>query len=140
CALPIYQLGSVARVWSSSRIADDEYELELVLGSPMLALGPVELVEPLTTEVFNIALVQRGGPSPGGMRELLVYKEYVSSIDFLGQHHPDVGGDFYAGTGTHLADVHGTPERFILPTAGSTEPFSTSTNPVVAGGTSEQNK
>ncbi|WAS91221.1 choice-of-anchor D domain-containing protein [Nannocystis punicea] len=129
-----------ARIWSSTFIAADEYELELLNGSPLLANGAVELVEPLTTEIFNIALVQRGGTSPGGQRDLLVYKDYVSSIDFLGRHHPDVDGDFYGGLNTHLADIHGTGERFILPTAGSIDVYSTDRNPSATGGTSEQNR
>jgi len=46
------------------------------------------------SEVFNVALVQKGGAagSGTGLREAIIYKEYVSPIDFLG---PNYGDDLF---------------------------------------------
>ena len=130
-----------AQVWNATRISDDEYELQLLLGSTALALGPAQLVEPEATEIFNVTLVQRGGPAPGGARDRLIFKEWISSIDFLGAHHPRAAGDFGGGgAATHKADVHGTEHRLLIPTEGSRDMLTTSTNLPAAGGISEENK
>jgi len=133
------QGGAIAAVQTATRINPTEFDLLLTAGAT-INVGAVELVEPLATEIFNVALVQRGGPTPGEPRDLLVYKDYVSSIDFLGKHHPDVLKDFYVAHASHLADIHGTGERYIMPTEGSVDPFGTRPNPAAAGGTSEQNR
>jgi len=61
------------------------------------------------TEVFNIALIQKGGTAPPAdpseKRELIVYKEYVSGIDYIIRP----GGKFL---------IHGE-ERNVLPTSKS---------------------
>jgi hypothetical protein len=48
---------------------------------------PIELIEPIATEIFNVALLQKGWCAPhlgdGDVRERVVYKENISPIDFL---------------------------------------------------------
>lgn len=81
--------------------------------------GPCLLMEPVATEVFNIALVQRGGPARAGagLNEALVYKEFISHIDFITV--PSAGG-FYApdGSGREI-EIHGDGNRLVLPTEGA---------------------
>jgi hypothetical protein len=105
-------------IWSSQPdpLLPNTYVLELMMGSPVLAPGPIELEEPPATEVFNTALVQRGGPNPGGKRELMIYKDAISGIDFLGAH---MGGALYNGDANHTADVEQMMDRVLLPTAGA---------------------
>jgi hypothetical protein len=80
---------------------------------------PLELVEPIGAEVFNVALVRRGGPdpkpAPPGLRQAIVFKEYISSIDFLGKNNNEM--DFYDEKG-HQILIYGKT-RTALPTAGS---------------------
>ena len=42
--------------------------------------GPADLLEPVGTEIFNVALVQRGAR---GAESLVVYKEFISQLDFV---------------------------------------------------------
>jgi hypothetical protein len=96
----------------------DEYELTL-RGQPKISVGPCQLVEPIATEVYNVALVQKGGPSNGstGLREAAIYKEYVSHIDFIGKGDYD---PFYGRKGKgRKIEIHKEKSRTVLPTAGS---------------------
>jgi len=79
------------------------------------------------TEVFNIALVRKGGPDPAPepgeaprlsdpSRELLVYKEYVSHIDYL--------RDRTIPWDERKIQIHGEDDRRVLPTEGSQDRFS----------------
>jgi len=82
------------------------------------------------TEILNIALVQKGGKENSvssngqrGLRQALIYKEYISSVDFLGK---DFGkGDFYAN---RQIDIHGDKNRTVLPTEGSQDDLSIKEN------------
>jgi len=87
----------------------------------------IDLMRPIgDTEIFNIAMVQKGGKensisSTGqkGLRQALIYKEYISSVDYLGK---DFGkNDFYAN---HKIDIHGDTNRTVLPTEGSQDDLS----------------
>src|SRR5207237_10281995 len=100
-----------------TRTSDYEYELDLDAPGAALNIGPFYLLEPISTEVVTAAFVKKGGADPardtslvrkGGLRELLIYKEYVSPIDFI-----------TPPTGTRGEDIviHGN-ERVVLPTAG----------------------
>lgn len=97
--------------------ATEEYELELAGGAWRAA--DCSLVEPDTTEILNVALVQKGGSGTGvaGLKELLVYKEAISSIDFLGPNYSDKGWFRPSGEGrqVYIYDHY----RLVLPTAGS---------------------
>ena len=84
------------------------------------ARGPVRLFEPVTTEILNVALVQKGWPAPDptgkGIKAAMVYKEYVSPIDFLGS----VRSTFHASDGSgRVIDVHGETGRRVVPPVGS---------------------
>lgn len=82
------------------------------------------------TEIFNVALVQKGGKENSvtsngqkGLRQALIYKEYISSVDYLGK---DFGkGDFYAN---RKIDIHGDKSRTVLPTEGSQDDLSLQKN------------
>jgi len=97
--------------------SDDVYLLE-VISKGKWGTGPVALIEP-STEVLNIALVQKGWPAPSpcdkGLRAAIIYKEYVSHIDFL--------RDKTKYPGWELKDrritIDDKEERRVLPTAGS---------------------
>lgn len=134
----LHQDGNAACIDRAVRLSATEYELHLASGSPTLNQGPVDLEEPPTTEIFNVAFVQRGGPSPGGQRDLLVYKDYLSAIDFFGRQHKDVLNHFYNSDGEHVADIHGT-ERFLMPMMGSVDGFSVDRNSIAKNAISEQN-
>lgn len=98
-----------------------ETEYKLYLHTPQVfAQGAFTLSEPSATETFNLALIQRGGQpvSGGGLSEAIVYKEFISHIDFLGGN----GGTFHDRTGVgRTAEIHGVTQRVILPTSGSTD-------------------
>ncbi len=93
-------------------------------GSTNCSTGPVDLEEPPATEILNVALIQKGWPAPAlGPKDLkaaAVFKEYVSSIDFLGDHF---GKDAFneLGGGGRLITVGGQDKRMVLPTAGSAD-------------------
>lgn len=104
------------------KTAPDLYEVRLVTPNSF-APGFATLYEPLSTEVFNIALVQKGWPAQYGrksdMKRALIYKEYVSAIDFIGKNSKNVNAWFdVAGIG-RLIEIHGESDRFVLPTSGS---------------------
>ncbi|MYN16811.1 hypothetical protein GTP81_08605 [Rugamonas sp. FT107W] len=83
----------------------------------------VSLIEPLSTEIFNVAMVQKGWHSgtpgrlaDGSLASALVYKEYISPIDFKTGtrdtfHEPTGGG--------RTVFIDGMPSRSVMPLAGS---------------------
>ena len=86
--------------------------------------GAVDLIEPEAVEVFNIALVQKGWPKPAPRRKELqsavVYKEYVSWIDFLGPNYGDAAWNAAAGRLIQLDDsALSKPVLPVRPTEGS---------------------
>lgn len=105
----------------------DEYWL--TLGNPgNFTTSRVELREPISTEVTNAALVQKGYPSPymgdKGLRSVAVYKEKVSPIDFK-----KTTTDWHKVDGSHrLISIHGTNDRPVLPTEGSDDLVGASPN------------
>lgn len=128
-----------AGIQRSTRLSDTEYELELD-NTEVFALGAFELHEPIATEVFNLALVQKGGPSAGkgGLREAIVYKEYVSHIDFMGPNSTAYN-DFHDASGKgRLINIHGEAARGVLPTQGSRDVLGANpNNPSSTGSGSE---
>lgn len=116
----------------------------LTLGNPRpFQTAPVRLVEPISTEVTNAALVQKGYPSPymgdKGLRSVAVYKEKVSPIDFF-----KTTTNWHALDGSHRKiTIHGTADRPVLPTEGSDDLVGASPNVARVGTTavgSEINK
>jgi hypothetical protein len=138
------QGGKTAGVWSATRISDDEYELELFgEAGGVLANGPFILREAQATEIFNVALLQKGGATPGGKRDLMVYKEWISSIDFHGAHSggANAANDFYTNSGgNHTVDIHRLRDQLLIPTEGSTDMLTVLANPAAVDGVSEENR
>ncbi|HYO69942.1 MAG TPA: hypothetical protein VEU33_28085, partial [Archangium sp.] len=111
-------------------VSPGEYWLTLA-NKKAFSLGEAELIEPRTTEVFNVALVQKGWPalfpSKGGLKQAAIYKEAISWIDFLG---PNMGkNDWFLPDGSgRLIDIHGEKGRVVLPTDGADELLGTQPN------------
>jgi hypothetical protein len=128
--------GSPAVRWKAKQSAASEivkcelknnvYELTLA-DTTGFDQGPVELIEPVATEVFNLALVQKGWPAPMPCKKVLksatIYKEQVSSIDYLGTAYgtfSDAPGEWYDPTGNaRTITIGGKTDRTVLPTTGS---------------------
>jgi hypothetical protein len=115
----------------------DVYELEadVKLGPLMVTGTDIDVVEPGKAEIINIAQVQKGGPGvpvnkdgSRALKELLVYKETISSVDFMGLDYGE--GTFYS-TDRHLAKLDGDPFCKLYPTPGSTDVLGA--NPNVQG-------
>ena len=100
-------------------------------GKTILAPCPATLIEPAppleleATEIWNVALVQKGGPRPatddGQVRETAVFKEAISAIDFLGRNYNDTGAWFEGTGGGRLVNIHGETDRRVVPTEGSND-------------------
>src|SRR5690606_33639693 len=85
-------------------------------------------------EIFNVVFIQRGGSGTPmnrdgscELKELLIYKEAISSVDFAGIDYDDHA--FYDKF-RHVAELSGVSTR-ILPTQGSTDVLGV--NPNVMG-------
>ncbi len=106
---------------------DDIYTLTLKTNPSINKDACIELLEPISTEVFNLALVQKGWPvalpTEKNLRSAVIYKENVSSIDFLGSHFAtfsSAAGEWYDPTGAgREINIHGDDVRLVIPTAGS---------------------
>ena len=74
-------------------------------------------------EILNIAIVRKGGvkvtsTSLSSKDSILVYKEYVSAIDYLGQFFGDGAEFMWSSVNAGKANVGGE-ERRLIPTSGS---------------------
>lgn len=101
---------------------DGRYQLTLAPGGAYEKGRPVTLLEPVSTEVFNVALVQKGWHAPhlgdGSLRELVIYKENISPIDFI----RDTALRWHAKTGENRKiRIDLTDDRPVLPTEGSSD-------------------
>ncbi|MCB9714269.1 MAG: hypothetical protein H6712_10455 [Myxococcales bacterium] len=84
----------------------------------------VTLTKPREVEIFNVAFVQQGGTARSmgsdgnGFRDVTIYKESISSIDFEGMDFfkPDFNEEH-----RHLATLDDDPLTRLLPTTGSTD-------------------
>lgn len=87
----------------------------------------VEIHTPLATEIFNIAMVQKGGPDDNiaSLRRAIVYKEKISHIDFLRTGQALDWCDA-AGREVFLLDQ----KTVVLPTSGADEMFAKNPNPL----------
>jgi len=103
-----------------------EYTLTLASALNVDVSKPLLLVEPVSTEIFNVALVQKGWPAPhmgdGSLRHVAIYKEAISSIDFTNS-----AAD-WSKPEQRLIKIHGTPSRAVLPTSGAKEKLGASPN------------
>ena len=84
------------------------------------------------TEILNCALVQKGGQAPEGfrgVREYVVYKEYMSPNDFIRETKDPTGNDWYLplGRGRNVT-LGGQKKRPVIPTEGSREMMSRKIN------------
>lgn len=140
CQAPVAQGWQVKNAKGESIFIQDatstggnKYEIQL--RGPLaeaFAASPVTLVDFGETEIFNLALVQKGGPNaPVGadgsvLKEVVVYKEWISAIDFEG---PDFGKTDFYDIKRHLIKIHGDPLRRVIPTEGSTDTLGTNPRP-----------
>ncbi len=102
--------------------SDEDYWLVLK-GTKPFAKGRVELSEPVATEVMNVALVQRGWPAPAlagtGLKSAVVFKEYVSSIDYI-RSCGGTGPDFDEADGSgRFVRIGKSSRRVVIPTSGA---------------------
>ncbi|WP_164018518.1 hypothetical protein [Pyxidicoccus trucidator] len=102
--------------------AEGFYWLTLSPGGAYEKGRPLTLLEPVATEVFNVALVQKGWHAPllgdGSLREVVTYKENISPIDFI----RDANLAFHAKTGVNRkVKIDDTDDRPVLPTDGSSD-------------------
>ncbi|MBM4338036.1 MAG: hypothetical protein FJ110_00675 [Deltaproteobacteria bacterium] len=78
------------------------------------------------TEIGNYALVCKGGPKQEDTDEpqqFVIYKEYISGIDFLRDKEK------YWGTSTNRRiEIHGQDDRIVIPTEGSRDQLSAKRN------------
>ena len=78
------------------------------------------------TEIGNYALVCKGGlkrDDTDEPKQFVIYKEYISSIDFL----RDIKKDWGKSAG-RLIEIHGQEDRVVLPTEGSRDLLSAKKN------------
>ena len=120
------------------------YDLEVHIPlDQKFKFGAASFTEPGETEVFNVALVKKGGTGTpvkadgSGQKELLIYKESISSVDFMG---PEYGQQGFYQPEHHIVKLHDDEDRRVLPTEGSTAPLGKNPNPQKTGGASEVNK
>lgn len=104
--------------------APGHFDLTLQVGTVIDTTQEIELEEPVSTEILNVALVQKGGSGGSGLREAIIYKEYVSSVDFINTNY----------YGDRRLEIHGQT-RTGIPTVGSKDVLGTA-----APNTSEINK
>ncbi|MCH9685954.1 MAG: carboxypeptidase-like regulatory domain-containing protein [Deltaproteobacteria bacterium] len=84
----------------------------------------VTLIDPRKTEIFNVAFVQQGGTATSmsadghGLRDAVILKESISSIDFEGRDYGDLE---FNEEHAHLATLDGDPMTRLIPTLGSTD-------------------
>lgn len=95
---------------------------------PGTAIASLSL-DPTESEILNIALVQQGGfTRADGQHEALVYKEYISSIDFLSantDHNDFYKSKFGGGTNIHFRKaVLDNKIKKLHPTQGSQDSVS----------------
>src|SRR6185436_6177561 len=100
----------------------DEFWLTLATPTAFVANQLILLGEQKSTEVTNVALVQKGYPSPymcdGDLNHAAIYKEYISHIDFARSRNLE--WDELDASG-RMITIHGTPDRVAIPTAGSVD-------------------
>jgi hypothetical protein len=119
----VEQQGSVASI---DKVEPDPSGYKLTFkanpATPIRADWPITLLEPISTEVFNLALVQKGWPAPlpsdHNLKAAVVYKEHVSSIDFWEEHEKKWGDPTGKGRKIH---IHGDSDRPMLPSAGASD-------------------
>jgi hypothetical protein len=121
-------------VTKATKVVGDDYllEVDLKLGPLATDALTVQLFEPGDAETLNIAQVQRGGPGvpmnadgSRALKELLVYKENVSSVDFAGI---DYGTDDFYRAQRHQAELDGVGSVRLFPTPGSRDVLSVHPN------------
>jgi hypothetical protein len=91
----------------------------------------IKFVDPGSVEIINVALVRKGGkdtplrPDGGAGHELLVYKEWISSVDFRGM---DYDGQTFYRTDRHAGEIQSDQSRRLVPTEGSRDVLGASPN------------
>lgn len=136
-AYPVEKISDIMSIMKKETSKPQYAHWLFVLGT---AIGYLKHDDKAQTEVFNIALVQKGGSAPpkgGGLRDVLVYKEYVSHIDFLRSSHSYWNK---ADGSNRTITIHGQTNRAVRPTEGSRDLLSTVQNVPNKNKVSEVNK
>ncbi len=124
----LLQAGAAYDIVSATDAGGGEYTIRLK-SSGVFTNGPVYIVEPAATEIFNVAYVLKGGPegSGTGLRESIVYKETTSHIDYAGIN-PNT---FYdpSNVGRKIT-IHGQAQRVVLATGGGSDRLAQDANPL----------
>ena len=123
-----YPIDKVSMVMDELRPLADQKQFEDWLFVFGTAIGMLEEA-PGQTEIFNVAFVKKGGVGNGkdvGLRECIVYKEYISSIDFLGVADHDAWWT-QDGSGRKI-QIQGNQGQVVRPTMGSRDLLSQGQN------------
>lgn len=106
--------------------ARDVFWLTLSAKVPGFVKGPLEIVEPPAVETMNVALVQKGWPAAEPddkvLKAAVIYKEFVSLIDYIGPYFekPDWGAPDGSGRKITYTYAPTVPvDVTMLPTEGS---------------------
>lgn len=120
-----------ANVVTCTSLGGDRYRL-LLDSNAAFVQGDFTLVEPMMTEVLNVALVQKGWPAALGgaelLREAVVYKEAISAIDFIGDFYGKHADWHARDSRNRKVEIHGTKARTVMPTDGSADLLGASPN------------
>jgi hypothetical protein len=118
------------KIETCQRLGGGKWKVTLA-GNGTFTLGKAELIAPKATEVFNLALLQRGWPAPHlgdrWLERAVVYKENVSWIDFLGPNYANDAWKDPSGQGRVIKIYDGT-DRVALPTSGSRDTLGATPN------------
>jgi len=132
-----FEVGGEAKglVESSTDLSANKHRLSIWL--PMSAAHGLSVTNAVTlstagtAEILNTALVRKGGTvtpvraDGGAQKELLVYKESLSSVDFAGM---DYGRGAFDSADRRAISLYGDPARRVTATVGATGSMGTSKN------------
>lgn len=134
----LQQGDAIGSILSVRNTKANTYECKIAIstGKTLKPTQPITLVDPGETEIFNIALLQKGGPTAPAaadgtraLKEALVYKETISVVDFQGPASDVPGPDGFDNKNRHLIALQGDPARRVRPTQGSTDVLGQEQNP-----------
>ena len=122
-------VGEIVKVTKSAR-GPSSYDLGIKVLSGTFRREPAALDEPKATEVFNLALVQKGWPALLGgehdVKAAVVYKEYVSHVDYVKWAVPPAQWSEPHGYGRGI--MLESRETYVLPSSGSRDILGLSPN------------
>ncbi len=122
-------------VESSVDLTGNQHRISVLLAlekpRDLFVADVVAFSTPGSAEMVNVALVRKGGSGTpvkadgGAQKELLVYKESISSVDFAGM---DYNRGAFGNTDRGAISLYGDPARRAKATVGADNSFSGSAN------------